>query len=46
MFFLHPKAEKEQESKAILKKFMKYLGIGILAVVAMRVYPKVIKRDG
>jgi hypothetical protein len=45
MFFLHPKAEKEQESKALMTKFLKYLGIGLLAVAAMRAVPIIIKRD-
>ena len=45
MFFLHPKAEKEQESKALTNKFLKYLAIGAVAIASMRLFPYIIKRD-
>ena len=45
MFFLHPKAEKEQESKALANKFFKYLAIGAVAVAVMRAIPYILKRD-
>ena len=45
MFFLHPKAEKDQESKQLTIKFIEYLLGGAIAVAVMRFIPILIKRD-
>jgi hypothetical protein len=45
MFFLHPKSEKEQESKELTKQYLKYLAISLAAVIVMRAIPTLMKRD-
>ncbi|OMJ79666.1 hypothetical protein SteCoe_20288 [Stentor coeruleus] len=45
MFFLHPKSEKEQESKELTKQYLKYLAISLLTVIVMRAIPALTHRD-
>ena len=43
MFFLHPKQEKEEESRAVFNQFKKYLAIWAAAIAVMRAFPYVVE---
>jgi hypothetical protein len=42
MFFLHPKSEKDQESKELTRKFFTYLLLAGGVIAAVRYGPKLI----